>query len=107
MKKPVKSWLIATSVASLLAAPGISQANAEVEALSKDPKNFVTWGGNYAGTRYSELDQINNKNVKNLQPVTSDAARSREPARKAAATWSKSAGVRPSLASRSGDIDGP
>lgn len=69
MKKPVKSWLIATSVASLLAAPGISQANAEVEALSKDPKNFVTWGGNYYGMRYSELDQINNKNVKNLQPV--------------------------------------
>lgn len=69
MKKPVRSWLIATSVASLLAAPGISQANSEVEALTKDPKNFATWGGDYYGMRYSALDQINNKNVKDLQPV--------------------------------------
>ncbi|HYE36044.1 methanol/ethanol family PQQ-dependent dehydrogenase [Methylocaldum sp.] len=69
MKKPVKSWLIATSVASLLAAPGISQANTELEALTKDAKNFATWGGDYYGMRYSTLDQINNKNVKDLQPV--------------------------------------
>ncbi|MDV3241373.1 MAG: PQQ-binding-like beta-propeller repeat protein, partial [Methylocaldum sp.] len=69
MKKPVKSWLVATSVASLLAAPGISQANTEVEALTKDPKNFASWGGDYYGMRYSALDQINNKNVKDLQPV--------------------------------------
>jgi len=69
MKKPVRSWLIATSVASLLAAPGISQANTEVEALTKDAKNFASWGGDYYGMRYSALDQINNKNVKELQPV--------------------------------------
>jgi len=69
MKKPVKSWLIATSVASLLAAPGISQANTEVEALTKDAKNFASWGGDYYGMRYSALDQINSKNVKELQPV--------------------------------------
>lgn len=69
MKKPVKSWLIATSVATLLASPGISLANAEVAALSKDPKNFALWGGNYAGTRYSTLDQINNTSAKNLQPI--------------------------------------
>jgi PQQ-dependent dehydrogenase (methanol/ethanol family) len=69
MKKPVKSWLIASSIASLLAVPGVSFANAEVEALTKDPKNFATWGGNYAGTRYSTLDQINFKNAKHLQPV--------------------------------------
>jgi len=67
MKQPVKSWLIATSIASLLAAPGLSQANAEVDNLSKDPSNWATWGGNYAGTRYSTLDQINTHNVKNLQ----------------------------------------
>jgi PQQ-dependent dehydrogenase (methanol/ethanol family) len=69
MKKTVKSWLLATSVAAALAAPGLSQANAELDALTKDPKNFATWGGDFGGTRYSTLDQINNKNVKDLQPV--------------------------------------
>jgi len=68
MKKPVKSWLLATTVATLLAAPAISTANSGVEKLTKNPANWATWGGDYAGTRYSKLDQINTKNVKNLQP---------------------------------------
>ena len=69
MKKPVNSWLIATTVATLLAAPAISTANSGVEKLTQNPANWATWGGNYAGTRYSELDQINKKNVRNLQPA--------------------------------------
>ncbi|MBU2570585.1 MAG: methanol/ethanol family PQQ-dependent dehydrogenase [Gammaproteobacteria bacterium] len=68
MKKPVKSWLIASTVAALLAVPAVSQANSEVEKLTKNPANWATWGGNYHGTRYSELKQINTSNVKNLQP---------------------------------------
>ncbi len=68
MKKPVKSWLLATTVAALLAAPAISTANSGVEKLTKNPANWATWGGDYAGTRYSKLDQINTKNVKTLQP---------------------------------------
>ncbi|WP_305906794.1 methanol/ethanol family PQQ-dependent dehydrogenase [Methylomarinum sp. Ch1-1] len=71
MKKPVKSWLLASTVAALLAAPTVSTANSGVEKLTQNPANWATWGGNYAGTRYSELDQINNKNVKNLQPAWS------------------------------------
>ncbi|MGH8477077.1 MAG: PQQ-dependent dehydrogenase, methanol/ethanol family, partial [Methylococcales bacterium] len=67
MKKPLQSWLIASTVASVLAAPGIALANDSVQALAKDPKNWAIWGGNYSGTRYSELDQINSKNVKTLQ----------------------------------------
>ncbi len=67
MKQPVKSWLIAAAVASTLAIPGVSHSNADVEKLTKDPKNWAIWGGDYAGTRYSKLDQINNKNVKELQ----------------------------------------
>ncbi|MGR9108329.1 MAG: methanol/ethanol family PQQ-dependent dehydrogenase [Gammaproteobacteria bacterium] len=67
MKKPLKSWLIASTVASILTAPGVALANDGVEKLSKDPKNWPIWGGNYSGTRYSALDQINSKNVKNLQ----------------------------------------
>ncbi|MGR8935500.1 MAG: methanol/ethanol family PQQ-dependent dehydrogenase [Gammaproteobacteria bacterium] len=69
MKKPVKSWLIASTVATLLAAPAISSANSGVERLMQNPANWASWGGDYAGTRYSKLDQINTSNVKNLQPA--------------------------------------
>jgi len=44
-----------------------SYANYNVEQLTKDPKNWAIWGGNYAATRYSKLDNINAKNVKDLQ----------------------------------------
>ncbi|MGR9052521.1 MAG: methanol/ethanol family PQQ-dependent dehydrogenase [Gammaproteobacteria bacterium] len=69
MKKPVKSWLIASTVAALLAVPTVSTANSEVERLTKNPANWATWGGNYHGTRYSELKQINTSNAKSLQPA--------------------------------------
>ncbi len=71
MKKPVKSWLLASTVATLLAAPTISTANSGVEKLTQNPANWATALGNYAGTRYSKLDQINVNNVKNLQPAWS------------------------------------
>ncbi|MCX7089360.1 MAG: methanol/ethanol family PQQ-dependent dehydrogenase [Methylococcales bacterium] len=71
MKKPLKSLLLASSIAALLAAPSISTANSGVEKLSQNPANWATWGGNYAGTRYSELNQINASNVKTLQPAWS------------------------------------
>ncbi|NOQ14709.1 MAG: PQQ-dependent dehydrogenase, methanol/ethanol family [Methyloprofundus sp.] len=71
MKNPLKSLLLASSVAALLAAPAISSANSGVEKLTKNPANWATALGNYAGTRYSELDQITAKNVKNLQPAWS------------------------------------
>jgi len=68
MIKPVKSWLLASSVAAMLAAPGMSQANAEVAALTQDNSSWATWGKDYAGTRYSPLTQINKDTAKNLQP---------------------------------------
>ena len=71
MMKPLKSLLLASSIAALLAAPAISTANSGVEQLTKNPANWATWGGNYAGTRYSELSDINTSNVKNLQPAWS------------------------------------
>ena len=46
-----------------------SYANEDVKKLTKNPDNWATWGGNYAGTRYSELNEINAKNVKKLQLV--------------------------------------
>ncbi len=67
MKKPLKSWLVASTLASMLVAPGVALSNAEVEKASKDPKNWAIWGGDYSGQRYSKLNQITNKNVKDLQ----------------------------------------
>jgi glucose dehydrogenase len=42
-------------------------ANPDVLRLTKDPNNWAIWGGNYAGQRYSELNQINATNVGKLQ----------------------------------------
>lgn len=50
-----------------MAVAGTALANEELLKLQKDPNQWVMWGGNYYGQRYSELDQINNKNVQNLQ----------------------------------------
>ncbi|MBE1276409.1 methanol/ethanol family PQQ-dependent dehydrogenase [Enterovibrio baiacu] len=44
-----------------------SQANDELLKLQDDPNQWVMWGANYSGTRYSSLDQINAKNAKDLQ----------------------------------------
>lgn len=71
MKKPLKSVLLASTVAALLATPVITSANKGVESLTKNPANWASWGGDYAGTRYSKLDQINTKNVKTLRPAWS------------------------------------
>jgi glucose dehydrogenase len=67
----IKSILIASAVATLLAAPMFSSANSGVEKLTQNPSNWATALGNYAGTRYSELKQITTENVKNLQPAWS------------------------------------
>ncbi len=42
-------------------------ANEELQKLSSDPKNWAIPTGDYANTRYSKLDQITAKNVKDLQ----------------------------------------
>ena len=62
--KKVLAFITAFSVPII---SGMVAANVEVEKLTKDPNNWAIWGGDYAGTRYSELNQINNKNAKDLQ----------------------------------------
>ena len=42
-------------------------ANADVQKLSADPNNWAIQSGDYAGTRYSTLDQINVSNVGSLK----------------------------------------
>lgn len=40
-----------------------------IENAGKEPGNWLTHGGNYAGQRYSTLDQITPENVANLKPT--------------------------------------
>ncbi len=42
-------------------------ANDDVSKLSSDPNNWAQQSGDYAGTRYSTLDQINTENVGQLK----------------------------------------
>ncbi|TXH38197.1 MAG: PQQ-dependent dehydrogenase, methanol/ethanol family [Rhodospirillaceae bacterium] len=64
-------WLstgISMSLALALASwSPVASANDELLKLEKDPHQWTQPAGNYANTRYSKLDQITNKNVKNLQ----------------------------------------
>ncbi|MFO1350564.1 MAG: methanol/ethanol family PQQ-dependent dehydrogenase [Gammaproteobacteria bacterium] len=64
MNKKLRTLVVATAVSL---APGFAAANDEVKKLTADPNNWAIWGGNYAGQRYSALDQINAGNVGKLQ----------------------------------------
>src|SRR5260370_17458977 len=59
-------WLV-TPVLVLFA--GMAGANDELIKLSKDPNQWVMPTGDYANTRYSQLNQITKDNVKNLRPA--------------------------------------
>jgi len=60
------SLLFTAMLVPLLLAGNVS-ANSSVTKAMSDSSNWASWGGDYAGTRYSKLDQINAKNVKDLQ----------------------------------------
>src|SRR5246500_69427 len=60
-------WWVVAPVLALVA--GVASANDELIKLSKDPNQWVMPTGNYANTRYSELNQINKDNAKNLRPM--------------------------------------
>jgi PQQ-dependent dehydrogenase (methanol/ethanol family) len=59
-------WIVAP-VFALLA--GGASANDALITLSKDPNQWVMPSGDYANTRYSQLNQITKDNVKNLRPL--------------------------------------
>ncbi len=65
MKLSTKFALI-TIVLSFGAA-SVAQASSELLKLQKDSKQWVMPTGNYANHRYSELDQINKDNVRDLK----------------------------------------
>ena len=59
--KQVPLWVAA------LAITGTALANADVAKLIKDPKNWAMQAGNFENQRYSNLNQINKKNVKDMK----------------------------------------
>jgi PQQ-dependent dehydrogenase (methanol/ethanol family) len=65
MKILLASLISASSLALILPA----SANESVLKLTQDPHEWVMQAGNYANTRYSKLDQINEKNVHKLAPA--------------------------------------
>ncbi|WP_298351985.1 lanthanide-dependent methanol dehydrogenase XoxF5 [Rhodoblastus sp.] len=54
---------------SSLALAGPASAQDTDTKLTQNPADWVIPAGNYAGNRYSKLDQITNKNASKLQPV--------------------------------------
>src|SRR5690606_300411 len=56
-------WII---TALALVVPLSASANEEVRKLTQNPNYWAFPGGNYWNWRYSELNQINNKNASNL-----------------------------------------
>jgi alcohol dehydrogenase (cytochrome c) len=63
--------LAAATVAAIALCAGGAMANEELLRLQRDPNQWVMPNGNYASQRYSELNQINRDNVRNLRPVWS------------------------------------
>ena len=49
--------------------PSSIHADSELLQLQQDDKQWVMPAKNYAGTRYSSLDQITTANIKNLRPA--------------------------------------
>jgi PQQ-dependent dehydrogenase (methanol/ethanol family) len=55
------------SAAFFVGASGMAMANDDLQSRIDDPKQWAIQTGDYANTRYSELDQINKDNVGKLQ----------------------------------------
>lgn len=68
MRNIYKAWFYgAMATAWLLALPVASWANADVEKLTADPKNWAMQAGDMYNQRYSKLAQINKQNVGKMQ----------------------------------------
>ncbi|MCU7814174.1 MAG: methanol/ethanol family PQQ-dependent dehydrogenase [Candidatus Thiodiazotropha sp. (ex Rostrolucina anterorostrata)] len=67
VKAKRKVMAICFTASAMLASAGAATANAELQKLQQNANNWVMPNGDYASTRFSELDQINTKNVKKLK----------------------------------------
>ena len=61
---------VSTLMASgIVLAQDSSAKSSDLVEMQKDPNNWIMWGGQYNGQRYSELDQINTENAGQLSPA--------------------------------------
>jgi len=68
MKIVGRPWLHRViAVACLAGGPAVALANADLEKLIADPKNWAMQAGDMYNQRYSKLTQINDKNVGKMQ----------------------------------------
>src|SRR5271166_1455961 len=69
-RKYMRNYLLMSCVAATaLLASGAAFANEDLMALQKNAKNWALPTGDYSNHRFSELNQITNKNVKDLVPA--------------------------------------
>ena len=62
-----KCTAAAAVIALAVGSSGSAFANTQLLKMQENPNDWVMQNGNYANTRYSELDQINAGNVKDLR----------------------------------------
>jgi lanthanide-dependent methanol dehydrogenase len=67
--KAMKASRLWMALPVLALVSGAASANDDLIKLSQDPNQWVMPAGNYANWRYSQLDQINKQNVKNIRPL--------------------------------------
>jgi PQQ-dependent dehydrogenase (methanol/ethanol family) len=68
MRVSIKAFQVPIAAVLLVSASAVGAwANEELQKLASDPKNWAMPTGDYANTRYSQLDKINKDNAKNLQ----------------------------------------
>src|SRR5260370_6441178 len=69
----IKARICRASMALIVSSVGVSSARAQVTPQrlldsAKDPQNWLMYSGDYAGRRFSALDQINTANAATLVP---------------------------------------
>src|SRR5580693_5775843 len=65
----LSSLPIAIAALSFLAPPSSAQVTAQrLLDAGKEPQNWLMYSGDYAGRRYSTLEQINSENAASLAP---------------------------------------
>jgi len=67
MEEMMRKWAFSTAAIAALCYAAPAMANEDVIKLTSDPNNWAIQSGDYAGHRYSKLDQINTDNVGQLK----------------------------------------
>src|SRR5687768_12972026 len=67
MMTTIACFVLALSLGASAALGQVSVPYERIRSSAKEPGNWLTYGGNYAGHRHSTLDQITKDNVASLK----------------------------------------